>query len=153
MWLAQVDQKTVETAVIHVEKQPWIAVVVVLSCICAVMLSALIWGARSGLPWMDRRQQSSQDHVMAMLAARGKESERDLQQLTEQLVSKLGSQLERQGDSIGYIRTELARITAKVCGAIVLIILASALAGSDRALALGIDFSPDPRPAGLYGAR
>ncbi len=150
--LADIDPKTVETAVIHVEKQPWIAVVTVLSCICAVMLAALIWAARSGLPWMDRRQQSSQDHVKEMMTARGKESERDLAQLTEQLVTKLGGMIERQSDAIGNVRTDLARIAAKIGAAGIVLVLLTGMLSPPPGLIV-IHARRPPQPVDLCNPR
>lgn len=121
--LAQIDPKTAEVAVVHVEKQPWVAVVVCLAGICLTMVVGLVWIMRSVGPWIERREKSAQDHISGLLAARGKESERDLQQVTEQIGLKLENRIERVGDSIANVRQDLARIAAKIGVAGVILIL------------------------------
>lgn len=121
--LAQIDPKTAEVAVVHVEKQPWVAVVVCLAAICLTMVVGLVWIMRSVGPWIERREKSAQDHISGLLAARGKESERDLQQVTEKIGLNLENKIERVGDSVANVRQDLARIAAKIGVAGVLLLL------------------------------
>lgn len=121
--LAQIDPKTAEVAVVHVEKQPWVAVVVCLAGICLTMVVGLVWIMRSVGPWIERREKSAQDHISGLLAARGKESERDLQQVTEKIGLNLENKIERIGDSVANVRQDLARIAAKIGVAGVLLLL------------------------------
>ena len=125
--LAQIDPKTAEVAVVHVEKQPWVAVVVCLAAICLTMVVGLVWIMRSVGPWIERREKSAQDHISGLLAARGKESERDLQQVTEKIGLNLENKIERIGDSVANVRQDLARIAAKigVAGVILLLLTGS----------------------------
>lgn len=125
--LAQIDPKTAEVAVVHVEKQPWVAVVVCLAAICLTMVVGLVWIMRSVGPWIERREKSAQDHISGLLAARGKESERDLQQVTEKIGLSLENKIERVGDSVANVRQDLARIAAKigVAGVILLLLTGS----------------------------
>lgn len=121
--LAQIDPKTAEVAVVHVEKQPWVAVVVCLAAICLTMVVGLVWIMRSVGPWIERREKSAQDHISGLLAARGKESERDLQQVTEKIGLSLENKIERVGDSVANVRQDLARIAAKIGVAGVILLL------------------------------
>ena len=140
--LAQVDPKTAEVAVVHIEKQPWVAVVVALSAICGVLLLAVVWGGKSLGPWIEKVVALALDKLGGMLAARGKESERDMQQVTETLGLKLenkiesvglklDTKIEAVGNSVAQLRSELVRNATKIGGAgAVLLLLTGMIASS-----------------------
>lgn len=124
--LAQVDPKTAEVAVTHIEKQPWVAVVVVLLGIFGVLLTGLVWVPKKLLPWLEARQAATQAHTEKLVAARGAEAVREMADLSD----KLADRLDRVADHVAELRADLAKIGAKIGVALVVLLLLTGLSAS-----------------------
>lgn len=123
--LALADLQLAADAVARVERQPWIAVVIVLVAICATLVAGLWWAARKLLPWIETRQSAAHDHVERVLAARGAEAGREV----AEVAAKLGERLADVEETVTEVRLELGKVAAKLgAGLVLLVLIGSVLA-------------------------
>lgn len=119
--LAQVDSKTAEVAVTHIEKTPWLGLVLPLLGIVAVLLLGVVFAATKVFPWMQTEikawrelrvaEQATQlAHTKEMMAARSADSEKTVQHAIDTGRHNLDLMTKEVGERVADLKDGLASL-------------------------------------------
>lgn len=119
--LAQVDPKTVDMAATHLEKTPWLGVVLPLLGIVAVLLLGVVFAATKVFPWMQTEikawrelrvaEQAAQlAHTKEMMAARSADSEKTVQHAIDTGRHNLDLMTKEVGERVADLKDGLASL-------------------------------------------
>lgn len=119
--LAQVDPKTVDMAATHLEKTPWLGVVLPLLGIVAVLLLGVVFFFTKFFPWLKeeikawrelrtQEQQAQLAHTKEMMAARGAESEKTVQHVIDTGRHNLDLMTKEVGERVADLKDGLASL-------------------------------------------
>lgn len=126
----EVTPELVNAVASHEERAPWLAVVLALSAIVAVMVAGLVWVARSALPWVAAQLAAHRESLQQMINQRGADADRLATMAVGSAHKELGERVADVHEAVTEthettkaVQRQLASIAAKVGAPVVLLLL------------------------------